>query len=339
MKEKLKNILRNNFVSSPKGKVVIGLLVITVLVITIFSMKKTLIVSIDGEEQSINTFKGTVQGALSDNNIVLEDKDKIEPGLSSKVTKGSKIEIKRAVPIKVAVDNKVLEINTAENNVNDLLVAEGIKLNSEDKVTPALEENISKGMEVYIVRVNSEVVKENEVIDYETEVENDDTLEKSVTKTIQEGVPGEKEITYKVVYEDGQEVSRETINEEVIKEPVKKVVKKGTLETLALSRGGNVTYKKKMSVVATAYSGHTITATGNVPKRNPGGLSTIAVDPRVIPLGTKVYVEGYGYAVAHDTGGAIKNNKIDLFMNSSNEAYSWGVRSVNLYIVAYPGQW
>ena len=48
---------------------------------------------------------------------------------------------------------------------------------------------------------------------------------------------------------------------------------------------------------------------------------------------------GYGLAVAQDTGSAIKNNKIDLFMNTSSEAYNWGVRNVEVYIIAYPGQW
>jgi len=67
-------------------------------------------------------------------------------------------------------------------------------------------------------------------------------------------------------------------------------------------------------------------------------LSTIAVDPSVIPLGSKVYVDGYGYAIAADTGGAIKGNRIDLYLNSSSECNSWGRRSVNLLVVAYPGE-
>ena len=54
---------------------------------------------------------------------------------------------------------------------------------------------------------------------------------------------------------------------------------------------------------------------------NPGGLSTVAVDPRVIPLGSKVWVKGYGYAIAADTGGAIKGNIIDVYVNSEAEAY------------------
>lgn len=339
MNEKLKHFMKKNFLNSIKGKTVIGCIVILLLVITIYNMKKTIIVSIDGNDQSIITFKKTVEEALLENDIDLAPKDKIQPKLSVEIKKGDRINIKRAVPVQIIVDNKVIKTDTAEDTINDLLQAEEVILSQYDKVSPSINDNIKDGMEVEIVRVKSEVVKENKVLEYDTEVKNDNTLPKSATKTIQEGVAGEKQITYRVIYENGEEVSKESINEEITKEPVKKIVAQGTLETLALSRGENITYKKKISVVATAYSGHTITATGNVPKRNTGGLSTIAVDPNVIPLGTKVYVEGYGYAVAHDTGGAIKNNKIDLFMNSSKEAYSWGRRNVNLYIIAYPGQW
>lgn len=98
-------------------------------------------------------------------------------------------------------------------------------------------------------------------------------------------------------------------------------------------------YKKVLSMTATAYTGGTLTAMGLKPVRNPNGISTIAVDPSVIPLGSKVYIPGYGYAIASDTGGAIKGDIIDLYMNSESACNSWGRRPVTVYIVAYPGQW
>ena len=98
-------------------------------------------------------------------------------------------------------------------------------------------------------------------------------------------------------------------------------------------------YKKTLSMEATAYSGGTLTAMGLKPVRDPGGISTIAVDPSVIPLGSKVYIPGYGYAIASDTGGVIKGNIIDLYQNSHDECISWGRRQVTLHIVAYPGEW
>jgi peptidoglycan DL-endopeptidase CwlO len=101
----------------------------------------------------------------------------------------------------------------------------------------------------------------------------------------------------------------------------------------------NETYKATYTMTATAYAGGTLTAMGLKPVRDPDGLSTIAVDPKVIPLGTKVYIPGYGYAICSDTGGAIKGNKIDLYLNSVQECIQWGRRSVTLHIIAYPGEW
>ncbi|MDP4090582.1 MAG: 3D domain-containing protein [Bacillota bacterium] len=105
------------------------------------------------------------------------------------------------------------------------------------------------------------------------------------------------------------------------------------------SNTSDVTYKATYSMVATAYAGDNFTSLGIKPVRDPAGLSTIAVDPSVIPLGTKVYIPGYGNAICADTGGAIKGNIIDVFLNSEEECDIWGRKTVTLYIVAYPGEW
>lgn len=94
-----------------------------------------------------------------------------------------------------------------------------------------------------------------------------------------------------------------------------------------------------LTMQSTAYTGGTLTATGTKPVYNPGGISTIAVDPSVIPLGSKVYVSGYGIAIAADTGGAINGNIIDLYFNSEADCIAWGRRNVTVEILALPGQW
>lgn len=98
-------------------------------------------------------------------------------------------------------------------------------------------------------------------------------------------------------------------------------------------------YKATYTMEATAYAGDILTALGLKTCRDPGGLSSIAVDPNVIPLGTKVYIPGYGYAICSDTGGLIKGNIIDLFMDSEEECMNWGRQPVTVHIVAYPGEW
>lgn len=116
-----------------------------------------------------------------------------------------------------------------------------------------------------------------------------------------------------------------------------------SIPVAAPSRGGTKTASasksagKTINVVATAYTAYCngcsgVTATGINLRNNPG-LKVIAVDPKVIPLGTKVYVEGYGYAVAGDTGGAIKGNKIDLFMSSKSSALKFGRKTIQVKVL------
>lgn len=84
---------------------------------------------------------------------------------------------------------------------------------------------------------------------------------------------------------------------------------------------------------STAYTGGGVTSTGIPCVRKPFGLSTIAVDPNIIPFNSAVYVEGYGYAIAADCGSAIKGNKIDVYFDSEEECSNWGVKNVTVTIL------
>lgn len=333
---KLKSYLKK-VKNSPKAKIVVGALVIIGLATTVMTMRKTAIVNIDGKEQAIITYKGTVKGALHDNNIEIGPKDKIQPAMDSQMKNNEKIVIHRAVNVEVAVDGKTKNVQSAENTIADMLKVEGIALDEEDKIQPTEDAQLKDKMKITVTRVDSKEIKEVKTLDYETVIKNDENLDKSVSKTVQAGKTGDKQITYKVVYEDGKEVSRKVVAEKVTNKPVNKIVVKGSGTSVALSRGDSVLYKKKLNMSATAYSGGTYTASGARTARNASGWSTIAVDPNVIPLGTKVYIPGYGLAIAQDTGTAIKNNKIDLFMNSYRDSCNWGLRPVEVYIIAYPG--
>ena len=87
--------------------------------------------------------------------------------------------------------------------------------------------------------------------------------------------------------------------------------------------------KRKMNVVATAYTGYSTTSTRQKPV-----WGTIAVDPKVIPYGTKVYIPKFNKVfIANNTGGAIKGNKIDIFMNTKKECYSWGRKNIEIHIL------
>ena len=122
----------------------------------------------------------------------------------------------------------------------------------------------------------------------------------------------------------------------VTKKAVAKAKAKAKAAKKAPSRSDNDTILKEITVSASAYTAGCngcsgITSTGINLKKNPG-LKVIAVDPRVIPLGSKVYVEGYGYAIAGDTGGAIKGNKIDVFIPTKSAALKWGRKTVKIKV-------
>ena len=345
MMKNAKNNLKNYFSNGPKTVFVVMLL-LTCITVTIFNMKKTISVVVDGKSIEVTTLKSNVTQILKTNDIALGPKDQITVSLDSKVKDGDKIYIKKAVDVKVTVDGKELNIQTAENTVEAMLKAEKIILNDEDKITPLKSESLKSGLQVQITRVNTEILQEIKAIDFATEFKNSNELDKGIKKVIQKGKTGQKVITSAVVYENGKEISRNLVSEKLKSEPVKEIIALGTIGVYTPSRGGDIRYTKKLKVRATAYTADYnctgkgpddpylgITSTGARAKRNPEGYSTIAVDPRVIPLGTKLWIDGYGYAIAEDVGGAIKGNKIDLYFHSSDEMWDWGARNVNIYIL------
>lgn len=150
---------------------------------------------------------------------------------------------------------------------------------------------------------------------------------------VQDGKAGELRQTYKVFFENGKPVSKKLIDTERT-EPTPALFHMGR-KGYQVSRGG-YTRKTVMTMTATAYdpSPRTIGrgATGRTATGLKAGYGHVAVDPRVIPLGTKVFVEGYGFAIASDTGGAIKGNKIDLCYDSRSTALAFGRRKVTVHV-------
>ena len=284
---------------------------------------------------------------LQERGVKVGPKDKLQPSLETKVSENDVIKLKTPIKVQVTANGTRFDVHTAENTVKDMLEAEKDTLNSKginfekdiDEVSPGLDTNIEENLNIQIVKVEKKEIVEKESIKFDTIVENDANLDVSVKKVKSEGIDGEKEVTYNVVYKDGVEVSRDIKSTKTISEPQNEIIVKGTSQVYASRGGESIIYKKKVSCVSTAYTGGGITATGRTPVRNIGGLSTIAVDPSVIPLGSKVYVDGYGYAIASDTGGAIKGNAVDLYLNSSSDCRKWGRRQVDVLVVAYPGEW
>jgi uncharacterized protein YabE (DUF348 family)/3D (Asp-Asp-Asp) domain-containing protein len=351
MYQKLKNELKSFFTISTKTTFLAGLIAMACIA-SFYSLQKSIVISIDGKEKTIKTYKSDIKSTLKKQNIVLGPKDRIAPNVESILKDGDMISIKKSIPVYLLVDGKEIEVHTSEETIKDILRTEGISYTSLDRIEPLLDESPKEGMKVSITRVESRLVQEYESIDFSTVIKNDNTLPNTVKKVAQEGNPGEKKITFRVVFENGIEVSRKVIQELVTRDPSERVLIHGTINIQNLSRGGiprsketfskvtptDLPYNAVISCMATAYSSQergigTITASGKPVKRNSNGYSTIAVDPRIIPMGTKVYVEGYGYAVAEDTGSAIKGNKIDVYLDTIEDCINWGRRTANVYIL------
>lgn len=350
MVENLKKYLKNNFSNGPKAKILIGIICTTIILsATLINMRKTVKIVIDGNEKTLVTYKRTVKDVLDSQGIELMPKDKIQPTLNDRVSENDMISIKKAVSVELAVGDKKININTAEDTIEDMLEVEkdelknqGIEFNEGmDEISPALNTTIESDLKISLVKVEVKKEKETQDINYDVVVEEDSNLDSGLEEIKQDGITGEKEVVYEVVYKNGKQVSKSVKSTKVTKEPVNKIVAQGTKKTIASRNGQLLNYKSVIYCESTAYTGGGITATGSVPVRNPNGISTIAVDPRVIPLGSLVYVEGYGQAIAADTGGAINGNIVDVYVNSTDEAINgWGRKyNVAVYILAYPGEW
>ncbi len=229
----------------------------------------------------------------------------------------------RTVNVTVKADGHTLELLAAETTVESVIESHSISVGKHDIVTPDVNEAVKDGMEISIQRV--EYKKETVKVDvpYQTETKGVDTLPQGTSRVVTKGENGKDKVTYKIKFVDGEEVSREEIARETLKAPVTEVIEKSTIGTIQGKE-----YSRKFTVKAYSYTGGGRTASGK-----PAAVGRIAVDPRVIPLGTRVYVEGYGFAEAADTGGNIKGNTIDVYFNSTGQCRQWGVRHVTVYIL------
>ncbi|KPU43764.1 cell wall-binding protein YocH precursor [Oxobacter pfennigii] len=313
---------------------------ITASIITYICLnRKTITVYIGKEQFEITTYEDTVDKALKDNDIPYGLKDKIQPLPDAKVKDKDVINIKKAVNIKVLYGGKEIEVQTAEDSILNMLQAEKIEIDEDDKVLPSKDIQIAEGLIVTVIKVDIETLDEIVPIKYKETIEYNSRINNTERKVKREGKNGTKKVTTKITYEDGTEVSREVVSEEILEPAVDKIIVAGTYPYMPVSRGGEaMTYSKVFKAKATAYwairgVGKTYTASGRKAVRDPEGYSTIAVDPTLIPYGTKLFVEGYGFAIAADTGSAIKGEFVDVYFNTLQEARKWGLKYVNVYIL------
>ena len=266
------------------------------------------------------------------------------------------IKITRGQNVSVNYMGATLHTYAHDETIASVLDRLNIDLGENDEVSVDLSSYTEDGMSINVTAYTYGTEEAVEPITYSTERVANGSMTKGKEVTKQAGKNGTARVTYAVTYKDGVEIDREPVSSEVITAPTAEIVEYGTKAAsisssdriasyarsadgsgvLTFKSGSTLTYSKVISANATAYTAPAgaHTASGRVVS-----VGCVAVDPKVIPMGSKLYITTpngsivYGMAVAADTGGAIKGNKVDLFFNTYNECIQFGRRTCTVYVL------
>lgn len=300
------------------------------------AMRNHFIIIDNGNVIIYTTYDNDVYNVLSNAGVSIRNTDSISVPMSN--SGGfSEVVIQRTSYVTIEVDGKTYRPSTIGESVSYMLERAGVTLRASDVVEPALNTPTTDGMKIVVTRHDSKIRSEHSSIPFDESRRENKRLSRDTEKVIQEGVEGVAELVYQLNYVNGKLINEEYIGTRVVSEPVTRIVEYGTAGTVTVN-GVTYVYSRMLEVTATAYSTESRptarTATGTQPR---SGI--IAVDPKVIPLGSKVYVEGangkwaYGIATSEDTGGVIKGNIIDLYFNTNAECWAFGRRKAIVYIL------
>lgn len=328
---------------------------------------------VDGRVTTVETRGSLLQELLDEQAITLSPQDQISMPLNGAIRDGDRIIIDRAIPVNVTVGSKTKTIFTSQDTVDHVLKEAGVTIQSEDIVQPSQDTKLTSNMNIHVVRVTKQKVKETEDREFRVIKTADPSLEKGDNRVIQRGESGLMVNHYEKVYHNGKLVSKTKVSQQIerrtkdkiiavgtkkVEKPVivqaaatdvkatpaklsgtKKVTTAKAVENNVVSRAGvDFKYKKVLNNVSmTAYSAEQQgigTRTASGTRVTEG--RTIAVDPNIIPIGWWVYIEGIGFRRAEDTGGAIKGNKIDVYYDSLKSAMNFGRKSGRTVYVIGP---
>ena len=326
---------------------------VSLLAVTVFA--ETTYVINDGDCQIIHKTDATEPAAvLEEAGLALEDGDVYATTDSGFLS--STITIRRAAEVTINYYGQ-LRTETADEDetLADVLARLELTWNEGDSLSQSLDTQVFDGLNLAISTVVVEEQTYTAAIAYETVYVDDDYMVKGATKVRTQGVEGEKICTANVTYINGQETGREVLTETVVTEAVDQVVAVGTGKkvaryanaampvigdgTLTLATGEVLTFTHSATFKATAYTSTdpgcgTKTSTGTTVR-----VGTVAVDPRVIPYGTRMFIitdDGtyiYGIGTAEDCGGAIKGNRLDLYFPTHSDCVTFGVRNCTVYFI------
>ena len=322
---------RNYLNGRVKAVATIALLIAAVLVSGFVWANSRVIIRVDGKTMNVNANALDPKEVLSQAGVYLGPRDEFrvaanEPGGTSI------IEVYRAIPVTVSNGAKIDVVWTGKPTVGEVAESQGYPAKS-FKTIPDAATRPAPNMEIRILTLSNKVMEKELPIPFPIVRQPDPMMEKGMEAVVEHGVPGKKLATVRQMFEDGREAGFDILSEKVLEEPRPEVLRVGTREANDSSRG-TIRFQKMLVMEATAYTPFDDGQSGLTASGIPARRGVVSVDPRVIPLGTRVYVMGYGPALAADTGGAIKGARIDLCFEEYNDAIRFGRRTVEVYILA-----
>lgn len=311
----------------------------------IIKAKEVKVITSSGTK-TVKIAKGTVEDALRKAEITLEKNQIAYPVKDTEIYAGMEINIFDCKTILIKADGKVYNELVPYGKISDMIEYSDFKLGENDILSVSKDNQVKDIETLTVKRVTYSEEQVTEKISYKTVKKNSKDVELGKTKVKTDGKNGEKLVTKRVKYIDGKKSGEEVISEEVVKEPVNKEVLIGikgaktdkVAGTFVDYNGNTVAYSRVVNGSGTAYTAPAgaLTATGVAAYH--GG---VAVNPNIIPYGSKLYITStdgsvvYGYATAVDTGGALMAGTaiVDCFYNTYGECVNFGRRNVNVYII------
>lgn len=300
--------------------------------------QKSVTVIVDGHEHRVRTQAPTVASLLAEIEVDVDGDDVVTPAPESVLDSGSTIVVRHSVPVALNLSGSIVPVDVIGETVADALIAAGADPSSNPGVDPAPSTPLEAGMTIHVPDVFVRVTQDESAVEPPVVERADSSLPAGRREVAAAGRDGRMVKVYRMLVTNGVEGPPVLTAQQVVEDPEPRVIRVGTRRDpsrLVVAHAGAKPPKggRRLRVEATGYSSRQpglsdTTATGARAKRG-----VIAVDPRVIPLGTRVYVPGYGYAVAADTGGAIKGNRIDLCFTTVAECFAWGRRTVTITIL------
>ena len=246
------------------------------------------------------------------------------------IANGTKIDILKATKVKAKIAGKTSDLWLVPGTVEDNLKLNAVAFDEDDEIKPALDKKVSEKTKITVNEVHYKVKEKTEKVEAVDKVILDPSMTSGV-QDVEEGNDGEGVFTYTTKYVNGKKKGTEKDVKEWITEPHDNVLRLGTSAT---GNSGEYVVTKTFTANTTAY-------TAGSGARGALGQSvhvgTCAVDPGFVSLRSELWVEGYGYAYANDTGGAVKGNVVDLYMGSRGQCISWGRRNVTAYVIVPEG--